>query len=180
MHVRVPAGVKPHDDSAGRRARALAILDEASQILDGWRCEASTECCRFSVTGREPWVTQVEWDLVKDELKRQGRRLPHIPEDDDGRCPFLDDAGRCVVYASRPLGCRTFFCERARGPHDEVKLDKRDQGALRALPRELEALTVDVKGEDAGARPIRSWLRQELGGLKGAARRPSARASRRR
>jgi Fe-S-cluster containining protein len=46
-------------------------------------------------------------------VKRE-RSLPMV--DDERRCPLLDDAGRCSIYASRPLGCRTFFCDRARGP----------------------------------------------------------------
>jgi Fe-S-cluster containining protein len=36
----------------------------------------------------------------------------------------LTDAGRCSIYAERPLGCRTFHCERANAgapvPHREI------------------------------------------------------------
>lgn len=138
-----------------RTARALAVLQEADRALHGWTCDASTECCRFGVTGREPWVTQVEWELVVAELRRTGRRLPDIPEGDEGRCPFLDEAGRCRVYGARPLGCRTFFCERGHGPAAFPR------AALRALPRELEALTVKAPDQDTGARPLRSWLAAE-------------------
>lgn len=151
-------------DRGERKTRALAVLVEADRALDGWSCDASTDCCRFSVTGREPWVTQVEWELVVDEVKRQGRRLPAVPDDDDGRCPFLSEAGRCVVYRVRPLGCRTFFCERARGPSSMPK------AALRALPRKLEELTIRdavEKGKDTGARALRSWLHEEARGRHG-------------
>lgn len=148
-------------EPGGRKGRALAVLAEADRVLDGFGCEASTDCCRFAVTGREPWVTQVEWELVVDEVKRQGRRLPAVPDDDDGRCPFLNEAGRCVVYRARPLGCRTFFCERASGPTAMPK------AALRTLPRRLEELTLPDphdKGRDNGARPLRSWLEGESRG----------------
>lgn len=118
------------------------------------------------MTGREPSVTQAEWELVVADVKRQGRKLPPLNDDVDGRCPFLIDhqggGGRCSVYAARPLGCRTFFCERAKGPHGEG-VREMPMRALRALPRALDALTVRQggahKNDDVGARPIRSWLR---------------------
>ena len=147
-----------------RRARALAILGDADRALDGWSCDCSTECCRFGVTGKEPWVTQVEWELVVAEVARQGRRLPvRADHDREGRCPFLavdphdDTKGRCTVYAARPLGCRTFFCERARGPDGEPAPYPKDD--VKSLPRALDALTVTDPRADARARPLRSWLR---------------------
>jgi uncharacterized protein len=33
-----------------------------------------------------------------------------IGHDERGRCPLLDDAGRCTVYEHRPLTCRTYDC----------------------------------------------------------------------
>jgi Fe-S-cluster containining protein len=131
---------------------ALAILQEADALLDGWTCESSTECCRFSVTGREPYVTRAEWALIVAEVKRQGRKLPAVPDSDDGRCAFLDDAGQCRVYAVRPLGCRTFFCERAHGPNGEH---------TREIPkREIQQLARDLSDASDGekARPLRSYL----------------------
>ena len=156
-----------------RKAQALAILHDVDRALDGWTCDASTECCRFAVTGREPWVTQVEWQLVVDETARQGRRLPALNKDDDERCPFLapvegkarHEGGRCTVYASRPLGCRTFFCERARdgdgneGPPSTSTREMRE--AARSLDALKDARTSD--GDDGKARPLRSWLRASLG-----------------
>ena len=43
-----------------RKQQALAIYAQADGALDGWTCPSSTECCRFAVTGREPWLTQIE------------------------------------------------------------------------------------------------------------------------
>ena len=33
-----------------------------------------------------------------------------LGHDERGRCPLLDDAGRCTVYDHRPLTCRTYDC----------------------------------------------------------------------
>lgn len=168
-----------------RKQRALAILHEADQALDGWSCDASTECCRFAITGREPSVTQIEWQLVVDETARQGRRLPALPTDDDERCPFLapvdgkarHEGGRCTIYASRPLGCRTFFCERARDADGHQGPPSTSTRALREAARSLDDLKQRAgAGDDAKARPLRSWLRAALA-AKGSA--PS-RSSRRR
>lgn len=134
---------------------ALVILKQADRALDGWTCDASTECCRFGVTGREPYVTRAEWELVVAEVKKTGRKLQayqqRVSDTGEQRCPFLSDTGRCEVYAARPLGCRTFFCERARPPAGTAaRIDKQ---ANNALAREL----ADLSGEKG--RPLRSWLR---------------------
>lgn len=156
---------KPAPDATKTRA----LLQLASDVVDGVGCDCSTECCRFGVTGREPWVTRAEWELVLLEVRRQGRRLP-VPNDDDegdargrgrgeGRCPFLDDdgkgGGRCRIYAARPLGCRTFFCERAvQADGRRGKLPTSTTRMLRPIAGDLAALTPQEE-----ARPLRSWLR---------------------
>jgi Fe-S-cluster containining protein len=144
-----------------RRQGTLTILHEADALLEGFGCDASTDCCRFGVTGREPWLTAAEFELLEHGIRASGRRLADVAKrgaqseaDDDGeqRCPLLSDAGRCLVYAARPLGCRTFFCERARGPGPQP------HKALRALPQRLEGLT-PRGSRDLEARPLRAWLR---------------------
>lgn len=135
--------------------RALAVLGEADQVLAGWRCDSSTECCRFAVTGREPYLTEAEWQVVAGELARQGRRVP-APRD-DRVCAFLGEDGRCMIYPARPLGCRTFYCQRASGP----RVPRR---AFADLLRRLEVLSSDP---DARGRSLTSWLKQ--------ARRPARR-----
>lgn len=139
-------------------------------LLEGWTCPASTECCRFGLTGREPYVTSIEVTALKRELARIGgerafrRALPlaaaPAPEGeaavpgrrkdrkrqlavvkDERACPLLNEEGRCSVYAARPLGCRTFFCERASSPLRE----RSTRG--RVLPqRELNALVQRIRG----------------------------------
>src|SRR5262245_35018941 len=111
--------------AAGEHLRELrALYAKIDDALQGWGCESSTECCRFGVTGREPYPTAVELAELERAVRARGglpkrRSLPMIKasrERDERRCALLGDDGRCLVYASRPFGCRTFFCERARGP----------------------------------------------------------------
>ena len=104
----------------------LAVLyARVDSLYAGWSCPGSTECCRFGVTGRQPYVTSIELSAVLHALARLGEpRTPHrraLPITGDPErermCPLLDRAGRCSVYDARPLGCRTFYCERAEpGP----------------------------------------------------------------
>lgn len=142
----------------------MAILEQSSSLVAGSTCDCSTECCRFGVTGREPWVTRAEWDLIVAAVRRQGRRLPVIDDDDEndeGRCPFLavdeaaPDRGRCRIYADRPLGCRTFFCDRAvHADGRQGRMATSTLRALRPLAGDLAALHPGVE-----ARPLRGWLR---------------------
>ena len=147
-------------DEAALLAELFAIYADAEALLADWTCPASTECCRFGITGREPYVTSIELAAVKRELARIGgprafRRAeplaaqatpPHEKKRrlamaaDERTCPLLNEQGRCAVYASRPLGCRTFFCERASSP----SRSRSTRG--RALPqRELNDLVQRVR-----------------------------------
>jgi Fe-S-cluster containining protein len=117
--------------SSPARAELLELYARVDALLAPFACDASTDCCRFGVTGREPYVTPPELAEVERAVAALGgdralasrRTLPMA--DGERRCPMLDDAGKCRVYAARPFGCRTFFCDRARGPgrfpRDEVQ-----------------------------------------------------------
>jgi Fe-S-cluster containining protein len=102
-------------------AELAGVYREADALYAGWSCPASTECCRFGVTGREPYVTSIEVLAVERATKAGGgplsprrRALPMTTDSVRERvCAFLDASGRCAVYANRPFGCRTYFCERA-------------------------------------------------------------------
>lgn len=119
-------------------AELAAIQAEVDARFAGWTCDASTTCCRFGLTGREPYVTAVELLAVRRAVARSGRKLdlgagrggdpsrsgatsrsrgrrvlPVAEEVDERRCPLLGADDRCTIYASRPFGCRTFFCDRA-------------------------------------------------------------------
>jgi Fe-S-cluster containining protein len=62
----------------------------------------------------------------------------------DGACPLLGRDGRCTVYAHRPFGCRTHFCEAAGGMYPRKHLAD--------LIHRLEALDEKLGGD--GSRPL--------------------------
>jgi uncharacterized protein len=108
----------------------VTLYARVDALYAGWSCPGSTECCRFGVTGRQPYVTSIELSLLRHAQARRGgplaprrRALPITSDPTRERmCPLLDRAGRCSVYDARPLGCRTFYCDRATpgaGPERE-------------------------------------------------------------
>lgn len=106
----------PEAVRARRAAKELrGLFLAANARYAGWDCARSGDCCQVTRTGREPYVWPVEWAMVQEGLRLAGRSLPLLPRA-DGACPLLDEAGRCSLYAHRPLGCRTFYCERGAGP----------------------------------------------------------------
>lgn len=135
-------------------AELEAVYRDADDAYAGARCGASTECCRFGVTGREPMVTSAEIALVERAIRARGgplpskkRALPIAGSRDEGICPLLDRDGRCAIYAARPLGCRTFFCDRADVP------DPPDRAVLRELVRRVQSIAARHRPE--GDRPVR-------------------------
>jgi Fe-S-cluster containining protein len=145
--------VNRHDLAALR-----AIYDEVDATLAGWSCPASADCCHFARTGREPYLWPNEWALLEESLAARGsgrgagrRGLPIV--DEERTCPLLDGSGRCTVYAARPFGCRTYFCERAEGP-----AKKRPRERLAELGRRLAALAERAEPSGEGPRPLSRWL----------------------
>ncbi len=127
-----------------------AVLRKADAEWSKHSCPATAECCQLKTTGRPPWLWPTEWALVMKKVKGV---LP--PPRDDGGCPFLDTTGmRCTVYEDRPLGCRTFFCHRIRGPAS-VPAD-----ATNALFDRLRALNVALDDE-AQVRSLPQWYEAE-------------------
>lgn len=139
-----PRRRRPHAAAEAEGHRALAALRElyarVDALLADTTCDASTECCRFRVTGREPYVTPLELAELLRAVRAAGglpkrRGLPLARDaEDQGWCPLLGDDGRCRVYAARPFGCRTFFCARASRP------GRAPRAEVRALLAELTAL----------------------------------------
>ena len=134
-----------------RRARleTQTVLRKADEAYRPFSCPASGDCCQLQKTQREPWLYPSEWKLLR-------AAVPQLPaERVDGGCVFLDETGlRCSVYASRPFGCRTFFCSRIVGPKRQP-VDEVD-----ALYRRLDGVNRDAF-EDAEPRPLREWIRGE-------------------
>src|SRR5262245_41081793 len=128
-----------------------AIYNDADALFEAWSCTASTDCCRFAVTGREPYVTSIELHALERAAAQapapRRRGLPVVAAQ-ERRCPFLTDEGRCAAYTWRPLGCRTFWCDRAT-PASKVRHTE-----VTALVRRIKELAArHVPGGDLG-RPL--------------------------
>jgi Fe-S-cluster containining protein len=143
-----------------------SLYREVDALLAGWSCEASTECCRFGVTGREPYPTAVELHELERAVRARGglpkrRSLPLA--EDERRCTLLSEDGKCLVYAARPFGCRTFFCERASGPAGEASR-KLPKDEIARIGRSIADLSAKLAPRDPGPRPLSkataSWTRK--------------------
>lgn len=137
-------------------AELSALFAETDALFAGSSCPGSTECCRFGVTGREPYVTSVELAAIARAVARNGgplsprrRALPMTRDADHERmCPLLNASGRCSVYASRPFGCRTFFCDRA------THAAPPSRAAQKALADRLRALAARHEAGGDATRPL--------------------------
>jgi uncharacterized protein len=141
-----------------RRARAQrmafqelrAVYRLADAAYRPYSCPGTAECCQLSTTKREPWLWPVEWEHL---LAAKDGVVP--PPRADGGCPFLaPDGKRCSVYASRPFGCRTFFCHRIMGPAREPI------EAVALLSERLERVGTTLDGESAAPRPLLTLARE--------------------
>lgn len=111
------------------------------------------ECCHFKLTGRTPYLTRGEAVLAAKALRATGRRM--LPQNSDGSCPLFDRAsGNCLIYDSRPFGCRTHFCAAAGGPYSRrevIDLIRRLEAADESLggtgPRLLQNAVSDALAE---------------------------------
>ncbi len=166
------------------------FYENVDAIFMGHTCEDSTDCCRFGVTGREPYLLPVEAFEVERACRAQGKRVPTSKGKPTGgttsssksskrklpvyasnrKCVFLNAEGRCDIYASRPFGCRTFFCEKRVGPKKyprrEVADALRDLEDLNArfVMREIAYLRQHrISDEEAKfAKPISRWFGDAL------------------
>ena len=149
------------------RAALRAVYAEVDALLDGWTCACSeaavggprAPCCHFAVTGREPYPTAIELTEVLHARRASppGKDRRRLPLAELRACPLLTAQGRCGVYASRPFGCRTFFCDAARAPDGTAGRPPRD--AINALGRRIADLSDKHAPRDPGARPLVNALR---------------------
>ena len=132
------------------RAELLALYAEVDALLAPISCPGSTDCCHFGRTGREPYPHAVELAEVEHARASLGRapRSPHLNV--EGRCPLLGRDGRCRIYASRPFGCRTYFCDRASG---EVPRER-----VREIGRRIADLSARAFPRDPGPRALTKVL----------------------
>jgi len=105
------------------------------------------------VTGREPYVTKLERHVIERAIAKRGGvpKRKMLPLAEERVCPLLGDDGRCVVYAARPFGCRTFFCDEALRDHAPGKLPRAD---IARLLRELSDLSERYDPRDGRGAPL--------------------------
>lgn len=159
-----PAAERTDWKNSPLRVELLGIYAEADALVAGWSCLCATpttaeapeaRCCHFDVTGREPYPTAVELEEVRHAMRASGvaaREARRLPLADRRPCPLLSDTGRCRIYASRPLGCRTFFCDGAEAPFGARARLPRE--ALNALGRRIADLSARVHPRDPHPRPL--------------------------
>jgi len=131
-------------------AEVKSIYAELSNRPIERACINRTECCQFKLTGATPYLTLGEAIVAAKGLRAAGKK--ELPPRTDGSCPMLKQNGKCMMYESRPFGCRTHFCEAAGGayPRREV-ID---------LIRRLEE--IDGKNGGSGALPIQVAVERAL------------------
>jgi len=114
-------------------------------------CALRTDCCHFKLTGKTPQLTYGEALVAANALRATGRKT--LPARTDGACPLLDPkTSRCLIYESRPFGCRTHFCAAAGGPYPRTHvLD---------FIRRLEEIDQDLGGD--GSHPIEKSITAAL------------------
>lgn len=150
----------PDVDALLKELRALYADVDASHAHSS--CPATTECCRFGITGREPYVTSIEMVAIRRAVKARGgalspkrRALPLLAIGERERiCPLLDSTGKCSVYADRPFGCRTYFCSRATHAPDRA--------GTRVFVRRLATLAAAHEAGGELARPLTRVLAEKI------------------
>jgi Fe-S-cluster containining protein len=138
--------------NATREVRKI-YADLAARPLER-SCALRTDCCHFKLTGKTPHLTYAEALVAANALRSTGRTT--LPAHTAGSCPLLDTkTSRCLIYESRPLGCRTHFCAAAGGPYPRTHvLD---------LIRRLEEIDQDLGGD--GSHPIEKAVTYALANL---------------
>lgn len=117
-------------------------------------CVRVKECCHFKLTGRTPYLTKGEALLAAKALRATGRKT--LPTNSAGACPLLDaQSGDCLIYDSRPFGCRTHFCAAAGGPYSRREVID--------LIRRLEAIDESLGGN--GPRTLPNAINDALANI---------------
>jgi len=104
-------------------ARDTSIAGELEAVYAGVRadiesrspvCWASGRCCNFDKTGHLLYVTGLEaaYTLTRLASDEMISSADVAAAREAGGCPF-QKLNLCGVHTIKPLGCRTFFCDRS-------------------------------------------------------------------
>lgn len=88
-------------------------LDSLYGTIRSGQCAGCTRCCAESVNAfyvefLAIWNRMQQDPALKNRLMKRIIRYYMLEMVERTSCPFLDGAGRCEVYAQRPLVCRQF------------------------------------------------------------------------
>jgi Fe-S-cluster containining protein len=138
------------------RTELRALYDEVDRVMAPLSCASSADCCHFARTGREPYPHAVELAEVEHAVRASNVKVAKAHKqlrvvDHERTCPLLGADGRCRVYASRPFGCRTYFCDRVQG--GEVPRDR-----VREIGRRIAILSARAFPRDPGPRALTKAL----------------------
>jgi uncharacterized protein len=152
------AGPSPRARLAELYARVDGFFARAAARLPGpggLTCHTGcTDCCRrrFSVTALEAEIVAEGLAALPDETRAAVAARAAAPHE---ACPALEEDGRCAVYASRPVICRTHGLPiRFAVRHDEGAPP--DPVGPRQGPRSLPLLDAcprNFQGRDLAALP---------------------------
>ena len=142
-----------HEELQHTLDEVRAVYAELAKLPLERSCQRRTGYCRFQLTGLTPQITKGEALVAARGLRATGRK--ELPESADGACPLLKpETGTCMIYADRPFGCRTHFCEAAGGPYPRkhlLDLIRRLEEVDRQLggdgPRQIQAAVADALEE---------------------------------
>jgi uncharacterized protein len=118
-------------------ADVRAVYEDLARRPLPRQCTGLAQCCHFRLTGRMPHLTKGEALLAAQGVRASGRKelKPHP----DGACPLLGKDQRCTIYAHRPFGCRTHFCQAAGGMYPRKHIAD--------LIQRLEAIDESLNGD---------------------------------
>jgi Fe-S-cluster containining protein len=104
-----PEGARAPDCAACEdRCCADPLNEVALRLVDLWRLREADLLHGVSRAPLDPQRYEGRDDLRELEGRDSFRRFPRLAKKTDGSCFFLDDEGRCSIYALRPLQCRRF------------------------------------------------------------------------
>lgn len=147
----MPARLPEPSSNQNAIAAVKQIYDELNSRPIERNCQLNTGCCRFQITGKIPHLTKGEAFVAAQALRATGRKS--LPEPADGACPLLDRrTSRCLIYQSRPFGCRTHFCAAAGGPYH--------RSAVVDLVHRLDTIDANLGGD--GARELAKSISDAL------------------
>jgi Fe-S-cluster containining protein len=143
---------KQGSDLRGTFDEVKAIYAELDKRPLERSCQMRTQCCHFRLTGRTPFLTLGEALFAAQGVRASGRKL--LKAHPEGACPLLGKENRCSIYAHRPFGCRTHFCQPAGGmyPRKHIadlihRLEALDEKLGGDGSRELEPAVSDALKE---------------------------------